>query len=64
MSSWRFSSFRVPTICRSGGVETFGGIRPGGWFNAIPAGGLVLAPDGSSKCACSYQMRAWLALQK
>jgi hypothetical protein len=24
---------------------------------------LVLVPDGSSKCACSYQMRAWLALQ-
>ncbi len=26
--------------------------------------GLVLAPDGSSKCNCSYQMRAWFALRQ
>ncbi len=25
--------------------------------------GLVLVPDGSAKCHCSYQMRAWFALQ-
>ena len=48
---------------RTAGTENFGGIRPGCWFNAIPAGGLVLVPDGSSNCACSYQMHAWLALQ-
>lgn len=50
-------------LTRSVGTENFGGIRPGCWFNAIPAGGIVLVPDGSSKCACSYQMHAWLALQ-
>jgi hypothetical protein len=50
-------------LTRDAGTENFGGIRPSCWFNAIPAGGLVLVPDGSSKCACSYQMRAWLALQ-
>ena len=50
-------------LTRSAGTENFGGIRPGCWFNAIPAGGLVLVPDGSSMCACSYQMHAWLALQ-
>ena len=50
-------------LSRDAGTENFGGIRPSCWFNAIPAGGLVLVPDGSSKCACSYQMRAWLALQ-
>jgi len=50
-------------LTRSVGTENFGGIRPGCWFNAIPAGGLVLVPDGSSNCACSYQMHAWLALQ-
>jgi len=49
---------------RDAGIENFGGIRPGCWFNAIPAGGMVLLPDGSSKCACSYQMQAWLALQQ
>jgi outer membrane protein assembly factor BamB len=50
-------------LTREAGTENFGGIRPSCWFNAIPAGGMVLVPDGSSKCACSYQMRAWLALQ-
>lgn len=50
-------------LTRDAGTENFGGIRSGCWFNAIPAGGLVLVPDGSFKCACSYQMQAWLALQ-
>jgi outer membrane protein assembly factor BamB len=50
-------------LSRDAGTENFGGIRPSCWFNAIPAGGLVLVPDGSAKCACSYQNRAWLALQ-
>ena len=50
-------------LTRNVGTENYGGIRPSCWFNAIPAGGMVLVPDGSAKCACSYQMRAWLALQ-
>jgi len=45
------------------GTENFGGVKPGCWFNGIPAGGMVLVPDRSSQCACSYQMRSWLALQ-
>jgi len=48
---------------RQAGTENFGGVRPGCWFNGIPAGGMVLVPDGSLKCACSYQMQSWLALQ-
>jgi outer membrane protein assembly factor BamB len=50
-------------LTRDAGTENFGGMRPGCWFNAIPAGGLVLVPDASAKCACSYQMHAWFALQ-
>lgn len=50
-------------LSRDAGTENFGGIRSSCWFNAIPAGGLVLVPDGSFQCACSYQMQAWLALQ-
>ena len=48
---------------RDAEVENFGGVRAGCWINAIPAGGLVLAPDAAVKCACSYQTNAWLALQ-
>ena len=44
------------------GVENFGGIRPGCWINALPVGGLVLVPDASAGCACSYQNRSWMAL--
>jgi outer membrane protein assembly factor BamB len=67
-ASRRLMLFRSATLgyldlTRDAGIENFGGMRPSCWFNAIPAGGLVLVPDGSSKCACSYQTQAWLALQ-
>lgn len=46
----------------SGGEIDYGGIRPGCWINAIPAGGVVLVPDASSGCQCSYLNQAWIAL--
>lgn len=48
---------------REAGTENFGGIRPGCWINALPVGGLVLVPDASAGCSCSYQNRSWVALQ-
>ncbi|MCX6898314.1 MAG: PQQ-binding-like beta-propeller repeat protein, partial [Verrucomicrobia bacterium] len=60
---FRSATLGYVDLSRDVGTENFGGIRPSCWFNAIPAGGMVLVPDGSSKCACSYQMQAWLALQ-
>lgn len=60
---FRSATLGYVDLSRDAGVENFGGMRPSCWFNAIPAGGLVLVPDGSAKCACSYQMQAWLALQ-
>ena len=44
-------------------TSNFGGMRPGCWINAIPAGGLVLVPDASASCSCSYQNRSWIALR-
>ncbi len=44
-------------------TENFGGMRPSCWINAIPASGMVLVPDGSAKCVCSYQMRSWFGLR-
>lgn len=44
-------------------TRNFGGMRPGCWINAIPAGGLVLVPDASASCRCSYQNRSWIALK-
>jgi hypothetical protein len=44
-------------------TANYGGIRPGCWINAIPAGGLVLMPDATEGCNCSYLMRAIIALK-
>ena len=44
-------------------TRSFGGLRPGCYINAIPAGGLVLVPEGSTKCRCSYQLKSWFALR-
>ncbi|MBC8470546.1 MAG: PQQ-binding-like beta-propeller repeat protein [Planctomycetes bacterium] len=64
MLVFRSATLGYLDLRRNAGTENFGGIRPSCWFNAIVAGGLVLVPDGSSKCACSYQMRSWVALQQ
>lgn len=48
---------------RKAGTENYGGIRPGCWINALPVGGLVLVPDASAGCSCSYQNRSWVALE-
>ena len=50
-------------LTRKAGTENYGGLRPGCWINALPVGGLVLVPDASSGCKCSYQNRAWVALE-
>ncbi len=50
-------------LTRKAGTENYGGIRPGCWINALPVGGLVLVPDASSGCRCSYQNRSWVALE-
>lgn len=60
---FRSATLGYRDLTRDAGTENFGGMRPGCWFNAIPAGGLVLVPDATAKCACSYQMHAWFALQ-
>lgn len=60
---FRSATLGYVDLSRTSDTENYGGIRPSCWINAIPAAGLVLVPDGSSKCHCSYQMKAWFALQ-
>ncbi|MFC1508697.1 PQQ-binding-like beta-propeller repeat protein, partial [Candidatus Omnitrophota bacterium] len=45
------------------GTQDFGGIRPGCWINTIPAGGIVMMPDATARCTCSYLMKATIALK-
>ncbi len=46
------------------GTRNYGPARPGCWINAIPAGGLVLVPDYTDKCSCSYLIKTSLALER
>ncbi|OGV70861.1 MAG: hypothetical protein A3K19_08040 [Lentisphaerae bacterium RIFOXYB12_FULL_65_16] len=46
------------------GTENYGGIRLGCWINALPAGGLVLVPDATDRCVCSYLIKTSVALQR
>ncbi len=64
MMLFRSGTLGYLDMSRSAGTENYGGIRTSCWINAIPAGGLVLVPDGSTKCRCSYQMQAWFALRE
>jgi outer membrane protein assembly factor BamB len=48
--------YRDLTVNR--GVEDYGGIRPGCWINALPVGGMVLMPDATERCTCSYLIKA------
>lgn len=46
----------------TGGMANFGGIRPGCNVNTIPANGLLIMPEASSGCSCSYNYQTSLAL--
>jgi hypothetical protein len=45
------------------GIRHFAGHRPGCWINAIPADGLVLAPEASAGCVCLFPIVCSLALE-
>jgi outer membrane protein assembly factor BamB len=62
MLLFRSATLGYMDLTRGSGVENFGGVRPGCWINALPVGGLVLVPDASAGCQCSYQNRSWMAL--
>jgi len=50
---------------RDGGwLENYGGLRAGCFINAIPACGIVLVPDDTRACRCSYQNQATVALKQ
>lgn len=44
-------------------TENYGGMRPGCWVNVIPAGGIVMVPDATAGCGCSYLNKSWIALE-
>jgi len=45
------------------GLTYFGAIRPGCWINMIPANGLLLFPEASAGCTCSFPLRTTVVLK-
>ena len=62
MLLYRSATLGYTDPAQNEGTKNYGGIRPGCWINAIPAGGLVLMPDATARCTCSYLIKAWIAL--
>ena len=45
------------------GTTTFGGLRPNCWISMVPANGVVIAPEASAGCVCSYPIKSTVVLQ-
>ena len=44
------------------GLHWLGQVRPSCWVNMIPAGGMLLLPEGASNCSCPYNYQTSLAM--
>ena len=62
--AYRSATLGYWDLTSSHGTENYGGIRPGCWINALPVGGLLLVPEASNRCRCSYLIKATIALQQ
>jgi outer membrane protein assembly factor BamB len=63
MMVYRSATLGYFDLTKNERTENYGGVRPGCWLNALPAGGLVLVPDASAGCQCSYLNQSWMALE-
>ncbi|OHE89705.1 MAG: hypothetical protein A3G75_06395, partial [Verrucomicrobia bacterium RIFCSPLOWO2_12_FULL_64_8] len=45
------------------GMSYFGGIRTGCWLNFVPANGVLMIPESSSGCTCSFPLRCTVVLK-
>jgi outer membrane protein assembly factor BamB len=63
MLIFRSATLGYIDLTSSSETQNYGGIRPGCWIAAVPAGGLVMMPDAASWCTCSYLNQGTLALK-
>lgn len=61
--AYRSATLGYRDLLNDSGTINYGGIRPGCWINTIPAAGLLLVPEASNRCVCSYLIKATIALQ-
>ena len=62
MLVYRSATLGYTDLSTDRGNENYGGIRPGCWINTLPAGGLVLMPDATDLCTCSYLIKSSIAM--
>jgi outer membrane protein assembly factor BamB len=62
MMFYRSYNAAVYDFANDKGVSLFGAVRPGCWLNMIPANGLMLMPEASAGCTCSFPLRCSLAM--
>lgn len=60
---YRSATLGYTDLLSGSGTENYGGIRPACWINTLPAAGLVLMPDATDRCTCSYLLKASIALE-
>ncbi|UCE49606.1 MAG: PQQ-binding-like beta-propeller repeat protein, partial [Phycisphaerales bacterium] len=53
---YRSGTLGYTDLSSSSATQNYGPVRPGCWINVIVAGGLVLMPDATDRCTCSYLM--------
>ncbi|MHC5056422.1 MAG: outer membrane protein assembly factor BamB family protein [Planctomycetota bacterium] len=58
----RQSSLGVRDLAQHSGVYQYPIVRASCWISMIPAGGLIMVPEGSSSCLCAYNYKTSLAL--
>jgi hypothetical protein len=63
MLIFRSATLGYIDLSKSSETQNYGGVRPGCWIAAIPAGGVVTMPDAASWCTCSYLNQGTLALK-
>ena len=63
MLFYRSSVAAITDFEKDDGLTLFGGIRPGCWINMIPAGGVLLFPEASAGCTCSFPLRGTVVLK-
>jgi len=63
MLFYRSSTAAVLDFEKDDGLTLFGGIRPGCWISMIPAGGVLLFPEASAGCTCSFPLRGSVVLK-
>ena len=63
MLVFRSATLGYIDLTTSAEIKNYGGIRPGCWIPAIPAGGVLAMPDAASWCTCSYLNQGTIVLR-